>query len=134
VSTMVKREAACSCGQLKLAVEGEPVRVSVCHCRACQRRTGSAFGLQARFARDQVQISGRTREFARTSDEGDPRTFGFCPDCGATVYYVLSAAPDVIAIPVGAFADSDFPPPKFSVWESRKHEWVTLPSDVEHYA
>lgn len=129
---MVKRDAACSCGQLKLVAEGEPVRVSVCHCLACQRRTGSAFGFQARFDRDRVHITGDSREFVRVSDEGDRRTFHFCPQCGSTVYYVLGAAPDVVAIPIGAFADPAFPPPKISVWESRKHQWVTLPSGIAH--
>ena len=131
---MVEREAACSCGQLKLVAQGEPVRVSVCHCLACQRRTGSAFGFQARFPHHLVRITGRSREFARRSDEGEPRTHYFCPECGATVYYVLSSAPDVVAVPVGAFADSDFPPPKFSVWERRKHRWVTLSSEIERHS
>ena len=129
---MVTRSAACSCGQLSLVAEGEPVRVSVCHCLACQRRTGSAFGFQARFARDRVRTSGSSREYVRISDEGDSRTFSFCPQCGATVYYVAGSAPDVVAVPVGAFADQAFPRPRFSVWEARKHPWVTLPADAEH--
>lgn len=129
---MVTREAACSCGQLQLVVEGDPVRVSICHCLACQRRTGSAFGFQARFPRRLVHVSGRSHEYVRTSDEGEPRTFSFCPECGATVYYVLGSAPDVVAVPIGAFADPQFPLPMFSVWESRKHRWVTLPPGLEH--
>jgi hypothetical protein len=124
------RDAACSCGQLRLVAEGEPVRVSVCHCLACQRRTGSAFGYQARFPRERVQITGEAREYVRISDEGEPRTFSFCPECGATVYYVLGSAPDVLAIPVGAFADPTFPEPRFSVWASRKHAWVTWTIDA----
>jgi hypothetical protein len=128
---VVEREAACSCGQLRVVVQGEPVRVSVCHCLACQRRTGSAFGFQARFARDRARIIGRGREFVRISDEGDPRTFHFCPECGATVYYVLGSAPEVVAIPVGGFADPAFPPPQFSVWEARKHPWVAVPAEAE---
>ncbi len=110
------------------------MRVSVCHCLACQRRTGSAFGVQARFARDRVRVLGRSHEFVRISDEGESRTFSFCPDCGATVYYVVGSVPDVVAIPVGAFADPTFPPPQISVWEWRKHTWVRLPSSIEHGA
>jgi hypothetical protein len=56
---MTHRLARCSCEQLTLSVTGDPVRISVCHCLACQQRTGSAFGFQARFADSQVQISGR---------------------------------------------------------------------------
>jgi hypothetical protein len=130
---MVTHDAACSCGQLRVTVEGEPLRVSVCHCLACQRRTGSAFGFQARFPRDRVSIEGDSREYVRISDEGEPRTFNFCPECGGTVYYSVGSAPDVVAVAVGAFADPGFPEPRFSVWESRKHAWVTLPSDIEHH-
>lgn len=129
---MVTREAACSCGQLKLVAQGEPLRISACHCLACQRRTGSAFGVQARFPRDCIEILGCSREFTRISDEGQRRAeFRFCPECGATVYWVSASAPDVVAVPVGAFADPSFPSPNFSVWESRKHAWVTMPPDVE---
>ena len=107
------------------------MRVSVCHCLACQRRTGSAFSFQARFARDRVHFSGSSRAYVRASDEGESRTFNFCPECGATVFYVLGSAPDVVAIPVGAFADPAFAHPGFSVWEARKHPWVTVPADVQ---
>ena len=108
------------------------MRVSVCHCLACQRRTGSAFGFQARFPRDRVEIHGRAHEYVRISDDGESRRFSFCPECGATVFYVIDADPDVIAVPVGVFADPSFPPPRVSVWESRRHAWVTVPDDAEH--
>jgi hypothetical protein len=122
------RRAGCSCGQLHLEADGEPIRLSMCHCLACQRRTGSAFGVQARFPADKVRIEGRATEYVRISDDGEPRTFSFCPDCGATVYYRVAAAPDVIAVPVGAFADPTFPPPTISVYESRRHPWVAIPA------
>src|SRR4029078_7073438 len=106
---MSAREAACSCGQLRLEVTGEPVRISICHCLACQRRTGSAFGIQARFPAERVRIVGRHTEYVRTSDAGEDRTLCFCHDCGATVFYTLASVPDVIAVPIGAFADPSFP-------------------------
>lgn len=125
------RQAACSCEQLRLVAEGEPIRVSVCHCLACQRRTGSVFGVQARFAPEQVRVEGRYAEYVRSSDEGDTRIFCFCPECGATVFYRTSTPPDFVAVPVGAFADPRFPAPVRSVWESRRHAWVQLPEGVE---
>jgi hypothetical protein len=129
---MPRREASCTCGQLRLSVEGDPVRVSLCHCLACQQRTGSAFGYQARFPAERVEISGEARDHVRISDHGESRTFSFCPRCGGTVYYVLEGAPDLVAVPVGAFADPAFPAPRISVWESRRHAWVGLPADIEH--
>jgi hypothetical protein len=126
------REAACSCGQLRLTAEGDPFRISMCHCLACQRRTGSAFGFQARWTADRVRVVGRHSDYVRISDEGEERTFRFCPDCGATVFYTTADAPDVVAVPVGAFGDPSFPPPTVSVYESRRHPWVSLPDAIAH--
>jgi len=129
---MSTRIASCSCGQLKAEVTAEPVRVSVCHCLACQRRTGSVFAAQARFPREAVTISGRGTEFVRVGDEGTRITFTFCPVCGSTVFYATADAEGVIAIPVGAFADPTFPAPTVSVYEERMHGWVDMPRDMEH--
>lgn len=130
---MTTRQATCSCGKLSLIAQGEPLRVSVCHCTACQRRTGSVFGMQARFSSDNVNIDGPSKKYVRTADSGNRITFHFCPDCGSTMYYRLGDALDMIAIPVGAFADPGFPPPQFSVYETRQHTWVVLPDNMEHF-
>ena len=130
---MTNRRAACSCGQLNAVTEGEPVRISMCHCLACQRRTGSTFGAQARFPRDRVSISGTATQYVRTADSGDHITFHFCPACGSTVFYQQDPEPDLVAIPAGAFADPSFPAPTVSVYEARKHAWTGLPPDVEHF-
>lgn len=130
---MSTRHASCSCGQLSAEVSGEPLRISVCHCLACQRRSGSAFAEQARFARAAVAIRGTSTAFRLTGDAGTTATFHFCPTCGATVYYEMDAMPDMLAIPVGAFADPTFPAPTVSVYESRKQGWVTPPAGAEHY-
>ena len=128
---MTERTATCSCGRLTAVVRGEPLRVSVCHCLACQRRTGSVFGVQARFRREDVTLHGEGTAYVRTGDEGSTARFTFCPACGATVWYVFDGHDDVIALPVGAFADPAFPAPACSIYEARKHGWVTLPVDVE---
>jgi hypothetical protein len=104
----------------------------MCHCLACQRRTGSAFGIQARFPADRIHVAGRFSDYVRTSDEGEQRTFHFCPGCGATVFYDTAAAPDVVAVPIGAFADPAFPAPTVSVYGSRRHPWLTVPDSIEH--
>ena len=87
--------------------------------------------MQARFPRDRVSIEGRSAEYVRVSDDGEARTFNFCPECGATVYFGID--PDMIAVPIGAFADPDFPAPRISVWESRRHAWVSTPEGAEHH-
>lgn len=129
---MSTRTASCSCGQLTAITSEDPIRVSACHCLACQRRTGSVFGAQARFRTAAVTASGVAKQYVRVGDEGGRAIFNFCPTCGATVYYTIEGAEEYVAIPVGAFADPAFPRPTFSVYEERMHSWVQMPQDIEH--
>jgi hypothetical protein len=128
---MATRQAACHCGQLRLDVEGDPFVVGICHCLACQRRTGSAFGMQAAFEPAQVTVSGRYNTYRRISDEADlkPHDFHFCPECGSQVFYTEPDEPDLIVVSVGSFADPAFPPPTEAGYDSRRHHWLA-PLDV----
>ena len=129
---MSTRIASCSCGQLTATTVEDPFRVSICHCLNCQRRSGSVFAAQARFNRKGVTIRGRSTQYVIVGDEGGKAIFSFCPTCGATVYYETEGNEEVVAIPVGAFADPGFPQPHYSVYENRKHAWVGLPASIEH--
>jgi len=107
----------------------------MCHCLACQRRTGSVFGVQARFPRDQITaIEGQSAEYVRTAESGNKVKFRFCPECGSTVYWEGGAFPDLIAVAVGAFAEPSFPSPRHSGFEASRHAWAQSPpgEEVEH--
>ncbi|HEY4548074.1 MAG TPA: GFA family protein [Pedomonas sp.] len=121
---MMTRVASCSCGQLRLTCEGEPARISVCHCFECQRRTGSVFGTQARFSLKQVTIEGSATQWTRLGDSGQPTAFSSCPVCASTVYWEPNGSPGSVVVAVGMFADPSFPPPHVSVYEERQHEWA----------
>jgi hypothetical protein len=131
---MTVHSASCRCGQLLAAVTGKPVRVSVCHCLNCKKRSGSAFAVQARWPEAQVTIEGRSKSWAVVADSGNRATFHFCPECGSDVHYEINGKFDgLIAIPLGAFDDPYFLSPAFSVWEERKHDWVEIVgNDVDH--
>ena len=128
---MTIREATCRCGRLRAICTGDPVRVSVCHCLNCQKRSGSAFAYQARWPDDRVELSGEAREWSQAGDSGTVATFRFCATCGATLSFVSEGIPGFTAIAVGAFADPNFPPPSVSVWEERKHSWVAISGAFE---
>ncbi|MBY0469833.1 GFA family protein [bacterium] len=131
---MTERRASCSCGQLSIACQGEPVRISVCHCLECQKRTGSAFGAQVRFSTELTSPRGDSTVYTRVCEDGDRIHFHFCPKCGSTVYYLMESQPELTAITLGTFADPQFPAPRFSVYEDRMHSWVSVPgSEVEHF-
>jgi len=90
------------------------------------------FAAQARFPTTSVQTAGTFNVFTRVGDGGGEISFRFCPNCGSTVWYTIDTQPDIIAIPVGAFADPDFPAPVRSFYENRKHNWVLTPETIEH--
>jgi hypothetical protein len=128
------RQASCRCGQLKAELTGEPVRVSVCHCLDCKKRSGSAFAVQARWPEEQVRVEGTSKTWSHHADSGNRITHHFCPECGSTVHFRIEGKFDgLVAIPAGTFDDPYFLSPKFSVWEERKHDWVEIVGDdVEH--
>jgi len=130
----VIRVASCRCGRLGATCVGEPVRVSVCHCLECKRRTGSAFSAQARWPAEQVTLTGDATEWTTTGESGTWGRFRFCPTCGGPISFEIEALPGMVAIPMGAFADPTFPAPNFSVYEGSKHPWVEITAEgVDHW-
>ena len=129
----MKRTAECHCGALRVLAQGEPEWVNLCHCRACQRRTGTIVHTGAYFDCTRVQIEGVSRIYERPADSGYEMSFHFCPDCGSNVYWVASRFPRHYGIAVGAFADPDFQMPSFSVWQESMHRWLRLPAGVRQF-
>ena len=138
---MNSRTASCSCGQLRVEVHGEPRGNGICHCFACQRRTGSVFAALASFAAP-YEVFGTATEYVRVGDRGAKFKFRFCPVCGTTVFHTevfhteggeeADEQPGV-GVAVGAFADPGFPPPQMSIYDCRRHSWVRLPPGTKLY-
>ncbi|MBB3354683.1 GFA family protein [Rhizobium lentis] len=123
--------AQCHCGSLRAKTSGDPLMVSICHCRDCQRRTGAVAGSGAIFAKAEVMIEGDRRIFERDAAQGRKVRFHFCPNCGTSLYWEGDFNPDLYIVAVGAFADPAFPPPLVSVYEESRHDWFQLPDGVK---
>lgn len=90
--------------------------------------------MQARFGADGVTVRGKHICYTHAGDSGNSADFHFCPQCGGTLWYHAQPYPAHYAIPVGAFADRGFPMPAFSVWEDRRHPWLSIVGEgVEHF-
>lgn len=130
---MRSRTASCVCGQLRIEVRGEPLGVGICHCLACQRRTGSVFAALASFE-PPYKASGTATDYVRVGDGGTRFTFRFCPVCGTTVYHTEEGCEQSsVSVAVGAFADPTFPAPEDSVYDRRRHPWIQLPPRMRTY-
>ncbi len=130
----MERTATCHCGQLKVIATGEPDRVYVCHCKACQRRTGSVIHNGSRWLKSQVRVEGDDKIYPRMAQSGFEIRFHFCPNCGSNVFWEGDRTPEFYGISVGSFADPNFPPPTWAVFEEDMHPWLGLPTVVEHFA
>ncbi len=130
----MERTAECHCGSLRVVASGEPERVYLCHCKACQRRTGAVVHSGASYPKNRVQIAGKHKIYERDADSGFKIRFHFCPNCGSNVFYEGDRNPGNIGITVGSFADPGFPPPTYSAWEESRHGWLGLPTILDHFA
>jgi hypothetical protein len=114
----------CLCGRIRFRVTAPPVRVTFCHCRFCQRVTGSAYAVEpifedAAFALDQ----GTPKTHAHVSDgSGKEITLHFCPDCGTGYRYTFQRFPGMTGVMAGAFDD-----PNWFGWtpETAKHIFLS---------
>jgi hypothetical protein len=123
---MTTRTASCSCGQLSIEVQGEPLNVGICHCLSCQQRTGSVFAALASFAAP-FKVTGKASEYVRAGDQGARFIFRFCPVCGTNLFHTEEGETDGVGVAVGGFADPAFPTPQLSIYDCRRHAWVQLP-------
>ena len=123
----MERIAECHCGQLRAITSGDPDSVYVCHCKACQRRTGAVIHNGSRWLKSQVRIEGEHKTYGRIADSGFEIRFHFCPNCGSSVFWEGDRSPTTCGIAVGCFADPDFPAPTSSGWEESMHRGFGLP-------
>ena len=107
---MTERAGGCVCGAVRFRATGEPQRVTICHCRWCQRRTGTAFGTEIVFNGAEVEFSGDPAgRYRHVSDEsGRWLDIEFCRRCGSNLGFTLEAVPDVRTLPAGAFDDPEW--------------------------
>jgi hypothetical protein len=121
----------CACGRIRYEFKGEPQQIIACHCKYCQARSGSAFGLSLFLNADAVRITrGELKIYRRTADSGRSSETGFCPDCGTQIYGRPEWRPDTIVLKPGTLDDTSWIRPDIHIWTSRKQPWVTIPVGV----
>ena len=129
----MERTATCACGGFRVIVSGEPERVTICHCRDCQRRSGVPWTCNAHYRRSNVRLEGPNKVHAREGQEGRTLRNHFCPDCGTTLCFFGEKFPELCGVAVGAFADPAYPAPTVSVFERSMYAWAAMPPGMEHF-
>lgn len=122
------RTGGCICGQVRYELDGEPVRVGLCHCETCRKFTGSAFSHYGVWSRGKVRISGETGCWAVRA--GGDR---FCRTCGAALFTWVDGE-DEIEVKLGTL---DSPPnglePQYELWTIRREPWLPPRESAEQW-
>jgi hypothetical protein len=128
-------EGGCACGKMRYRLASQPMIVHCCHCRDCQRQTGSAFVLNALIETDRVEkLEGETKAVAVPTDSGRPHEIHRCPSCETAVWSHYGGRRAIAFVRVGALDEPSALPPDVHIYTRSKLPWVALPAGVPAFA
>lgn len=121
-------EGGCDCSHIRYRLTERPLFVNCCHCRWCQRESGSAFALNAMIETDRLQLLGGTPELVDTpSASGAGQQIARCPHCRVALYsHYAGAGPLMAFVRVGTLDEPDHCPPDIHIFTSTRQPWLQL--------
>jgi hypothetical protein len=129
-----KHSGGCACGKVRFHSIGKPARTGLCHCRYCQLRTGTAFGISVYFKKENLIIeSGDLKKYSFTTESGNTFETNFCTNCGTSMFWTLSHMKDLMGAAGGAYD-----PPTFwfdidrVLFKRTKPEYVSIDCPENH--
>lgn len=122
----MKRQGGCLCGQVRYELSGEPLAVVICHCKNCQKQSGSTFSINIIGQSEQIEIQGNLSTYADTNDSGDPVNRNFCENCGSPIFSEILSQGNLIALKVGTLDDTSDIEPQTQFWCISKQNWLSL--------
>lgn len=127
-----EHEGGCTCGEVRYKMTSAPMFVHCCHCRWCQRQTGTAFALNALIEADRVVLlSGNPELVEVASPSGAGQQIFRCPTCRVALWSHYGAAGDKVKfIRVGTLDEPDLIPPDVHIYTASKQPWVVLNPDI----
>ena len=124
-------DGGCTCRFVRYHLSSPPLFVHCCHCRWCQRETGSAFALNALIEADRVHLTAGEVELVDTpSASGKGQQIARCPRCRVAVWSHYGGSPQLSFVRVGTLDQPDTFPPDIHIYTSTKQPWFQLPPGV----
>ena len=131
---MSQLTGACLCGAVRYATLAEPVISGLCHCRDCQRFTGSAFGAMVIVSKEGLTISGTIKTFTSPGGSGKPILRHFCPECGSSIAEETGNAPGRVILNIGTLDDPKSVTPAREIFCDDALPWVQTTGDMQRFA
>lgn len=127
------KTGGCLCGAVRYEAEGEPVFTGLCHCRDCQKASGSGHMPAMAMPRPAVKITGETKGFGVVGDSKRTLTRNFCPTCGSIVFAEVEGRPEVILLPAGTLDDSSVFKPQVAIFTRSRPAWDQVPGGIPEF-
>ena len=128
-------EGGCSCGAVRFRLTTAPMFVHCCHCRDCQKQTGSAFAINALMETDRIEmLAGAPEPVSMPTDSGRPHDIYRCPQCKVAVWSDYGRRPYLRFVRVGTLDAPHAIVPDVHIYTRSKLPWVALPADVPAFA
>jgi hypothetical protein len=124
----------CLCGNVRYSASVEPAFIGLCHCRNCQKESGSAFAIVVGIPQTALSVQGNLKTFQDKGDSGKAMFRRFCPDCGSTVMDEAEAMPGVIMVHVGTLDDPSWVKPTMQIYYDSAQHWVQLGGEMQRFA
>jgi hypothetical protein len=107
---MEARHGGCICGELRFEVNAPPLRVTICHCRWCQRATGAAYMVEPVFDLAALRVThGMAAVYGhRSTGSGQMVHVHFCARCGTKLYLTFERFPGAAGVYAGSFDEPDW--------------------------
>jgi hypothetical protein len=109
----------CECGALRYECSAEPIMGGHCHCRSCQKASGTGHASHVMVPRAGTTITGKATFYERVADSGNTVRRGFCPVCGVPVYAENSGWPDMLVVGAGSLDNPELFHPGMIVYAAR---------------
>ena len=126
-------EGGCLCGSVRYVLTAPPNYVYFCHCRDCQRESGSPFVTDMNVDRASLRISGPLTRYTRTGDSGRSVHRNFCTSCGTTLLTEFDVDPEHVAIKACSLDDPSGLEPDRHLFTVRKQPWLELHDERKRY-
>lgn len=129
----MKIEGGCLCGKVRYSADAEPAFVGVCHCKNCQKGTGTAFAAVVALPKPALSVQGDLKTFTGRGDSGKETYRRFCPECGSPLIDEAEIMPGVVMILTGTLDDASWVKPTLEIFCDSAQPWVKLAGDLQSF-
>jgi hypothetical protein len=130
---MAQIAGGCLCGKVRYSASGDPAFVGICHCRDCQKFTGSAFAVVIGVPKSAFSLQGQVATYSKAGDTGKSIERRFCPVCGSSIADEASAVPNMVMISSGTLDDPNWVKPAMQIYCDSAQPWVQLGGDMKAF-